>query len=85
MESANKSNDVLNNAGQVKILSNVLKTNVSACLSVGPGFISQISAIYMDLLTLYRAVGVIVSQSVSEQGKKTHTGLILIFSVERLI
>jgi exportin-1 len=69
MENAKQSSEILNNAGQIKLLSNVLKTNVSACLSVGPGFISQISAIYMDLLTLYRAIGVIVLQSVSEQGK----------------
>jgi exportin-1 len=69
MESAKQSTDILNNAGQIKVLSNVLKTNVSACLSVGPGYISQLSQIYMDLLTLYRAVGVIVSQHVTEQGK----------------
>lgn len=69
MESARQSNEVLNNASQVKVLSNVLKTNVSACLSVGPGFISQLSQIYIDLLTLYRTVGVIVSQNVAEQGK----------------
>lgn len=69
MDSAKQSNEILNNAGQIKVLSNVLKTNVSACLSVGPGYISQLSQIYMDLLTLYRAVGVIVSQNVTEQGK----------------
>jgi exportin-1 len=41
---------------------------VSACTSIGPGFISQLGRIYSDLLTLYRAVGVIVSQSVTDQG-----------------
>jgi exportin-1 len=69
MESAKQNTEVLNNASQIKVLSNVLKTNVSACLSVGPGFISQLGQIYMDLLTLYRAVGVIVSQNVAQQGK----------------
>ncbi|KAI9273988.1 nuclear export factor CRM1 [Helicostylum pulchrum] len=63
-----QSDQALNNAGQIKVLSNVLKTNVSACLSIGPGFISQLSQIYMDLLTLYRSVGVAVSQNVVEQG-----------------
>lgn len=69
MDSCKQSTDVLNNASQVKVLSHVLKTNVSACTSIGPGFISQLGRIYSDLLTLYRAVGVIVSQSVTEQGK----------------
>lgn len=69
MDSAKQSTDILNNAGQIKVLSNVLRTNISACLSVGPGYISQLKEIYMDLLTLYRAIGVIVSQNVSEQGK----------------
>lgn len=70
MENAKHSNEVLNNPSQVKILSNVLKTNVSACTSVGPGFITQLSLIYMDLLTLYSAVGSSVNQSIKEQGIK---------------
>lgn len=69
MERVKQSNAVLNNPNQIKVLSNVLKTNVSACLSVGPGFIRQLSQIYMDLLTLYRTIGAIVSQNVAEQGK----------------
>lgn len=69
IESTKQSNEVLNNAGQIKVLSNVLKTNISACFSIGPGFISQLGQIYMDLLNLYRSVGVIVSQNIAEQGK----------------
>lgn len=68
MESARQNSQELNNPNQIKVLSNVLKTNVSACLSVGPGFIHQLSRIYMDLLTLYRTIGAIVSQNVTEQG-----------------
>jgi len=68
MDSWKQSADVLNSASQVKVLSHVLKTNVSACTSIGPGFISQLGRIYSDLLTLYRAVGVIVSQLITEQG-----------------
>jgi exportin-1 len=74
VEEAKQNSEALNNTLQIKLLSHVLKINVSACLSVGSGFISQISAIYMDLLTLYRVIGVIVSQSVSEQGKRFITG-----------
>ncbi|ORY97570.1 nuclear export factor CRM1 [Syncephalastrum racemosum] len=60
--------DVLNNANQIKILINVLKTNVSGCTSVGAGFIFQISKIYMDLLSLYGIAGKLITQSVTEQG-----------------
>lgn len=65
------SNDtnILHDAQQVKVLSNVLKTNISVCSSVGPGFINQLNVIYVDLLTLYRAVGTIINQLVVEQGK----------------
>lgn len=77
MDSAKQNTDIFNNAGQIKVLSNVLRTNISACSSVGPGYISQLSQIYMDLLTLYRAIGVIVSQNVSEQGKAQYKQNIL--------
>lgn len=77
MDSAKQNTDIFNNAGQIKVLSNVLRTNISACSSVGPGYISQLSQIYMDLLTLYRAIGVIVSQNVSEQGKMHYLYYIL--------
>ncbi|KAI8636928.1 nuclear export factor CRM1 [Parasitella parasitica] len=60
--------DVLNNAGQVKVLSHVLKTNVSVCVAIGPGFVSQLGKIYSDLLALYRAAGVIVSDLEIDQG-----------------
>ncbi|KAG1054076.1 hypothetical protein G6F43_003887 [Rhizopus delemar] len=65
------SNDtsILHDDQRVKVLSNVLKTNISVCSSVGPGFINQLNLIYVDLLTLYRAVGTIINQLVVEQGQ----------------
>lgn len=60
--------DVLNNAQEIKVLSNVLKTNVAACTSVGPAFIIQLAKIYQDLLALYGIVGRLVTQNVAEQG-----------------
>lgn len=69
MEQVKKDVTVLDNANEVKILGNVIKTNVSACISVGPGYIFQLQNIYMDLLSLYGVVGNLVSQAVASQGK----------------
>ncbi|KAI9320987.1 nuclear export factor CRM1 [Dichotomocladium elegans] len=60
---------VLDSPTEVKVLGNVIKTNVAACISVGPGYIFQLSNIYMDLLSLYGVVGNLVSQSVAQQGE----------------
>ncbi|KAJ8653051.1 hypothetical protein O0I10_011271 [Lichtheimia ornata] len=69
MEQVKKDVSVLDNANEVKILGNVIKTNVSACISVGPGYIFQLQNIYMDLLSLYGVVGNLVSQAVASQGE----------------
>lgn len=65
------SNDtsILHDDQHAKVLSNILKTNISVCSSIGPGFINQLNLIYVDLLTLYRAVGTIINQLVVDQGK----------------
>lgn len=68
MAQAMQSMDVLNNPENIKILGNILKTNVAACSSVGAPFITQIGRIYMDLLGLYKAVSTLVSESVATQG-----------------
>jgi exportin-1 len=59
---------VLADPTNIKILSNVLKTNVSACSSVGTFFLPQIARIYLDLLGLYTAVSGIISATTAEQG-----------------
>lgn len=69
MEQAKQNVDVLNNPNEIKILVNVLKTNVAACNSVGPAYIIQLSKIYIDLLSLYDIVGKLVSQNVVQGGK----------------
>ncbi|KAI8098786.1 nuclear export factor CRM1 [Halteromyces radiatus] len=68
MEQAKQNVDVLNNPNDIKVLQNVLKTNVSACSSVGSAFIVQLSKLYNDLLALYGIVGNMVSQQVASQG-----------------
>ncbi|KAG0245961.1 CRM1 C terminal-domain-containing protein [Mortierella sp. GBAus27b] len=58
----------LDNTESLKILGSVLKTNVSACSSIGPGFLSQLGRIYMDLLAVYKAISQLISESVVNQG-----------------
>lgn len=68
MQQAASSMDVLGNPDNIKILSNVLKTNVAACTSIGPFFTPQIGRNYVDMLGLYRAVSGIINESIAAQG-----------------
>ncbi|TFY68891.1 hypothetical protein EVG20_g3368 [Dentipellis fragilis] len=69
MAQATGSMDVLNNPDNLRILSNVLKTNVAACTSIGSFFQPQINLIYMDMLGLYRATSQIISTTVAKEGE----------------
>lgn len=68
MAQAAQSMDVLSSTDNIKILSNVLKTNVSACTSIGSFFLPQLGRIFMDMLGLYKAVSGIISETVSREG-----------------
>lgn len=68
MQQAASSMDVLGNTENIKILSNVLKTNVAACSSIGPFFTPQLGRNYVDMLGLYRAVSGIINESIAQQG-----------------
>lgn len=68
MAQAGANVDVLFSPDNIKILSNVLKTNVSACSSIGTFFLPQIGRIYRDLLGLYTAVSGIISATTAQQG-----------------
>ena len=65
---AAQNGQVLKNTETLKSLSNILRSNIHACESIGPVFAGQISRIYMDMLSLYRAVSGIISDSVASQG-----------------
>ena len=69
MAQAAQNMDVLSNPDNIKILSNVLKTNVSACTSIGPFYLPQIGRIFMDMLGLYKAVSSIISETVMRDGE----------------
>lgn len=68
MQQAQEGVDVLGNSENVKILANVLKTNVAACTSIGHFFIPQLGRIWLDMLGLYGAVSALISNQVAEQG-----------------
>jgi len=69
MSQAASNVDVLANPENVKIMSNILKTNVSACTSIGSFFLPQLGRIWLDMLGLYKAVSGIISEQVASQGK----------------
>ncbi|KAI6166977.1 CRM1 C terminal-domain-containing protein [Pisolithus thermaeus] len=68
MAQAAQNMDVLSNLDNMKILSNVLKTNVSACTSIGSFYLPQIGRIFLDMLGLYKAVSGIISETVAREG-----------------
>jgi exportin-1 len=69
MQQAASNVDVLGNTDNVKIMSNILKTNVSACTSIGSFFLPQLGRIWLDMLGLYKAVSGIISEQVASQGE----------------
>ncbi|ORY64411.1 CRM1 C terminal-domain-containing protein [Pseudomassariella vexata] len=59
---------VLQDSETIKIIGNIMKTNVSACSSIGPYFGPQIGRIYLDMLQMYRATSELISQAVTQDG-----------------
>jgi exportin-1 len=60
--------DVLSNSDNIKFLSNVLKTNVSACTSIGSFYLPQLGRVFLDMLGLYKTVSEIISETVAKDG-----------------
>jgi exportin-1 len=81
MAQAAQSMDVLGNTDNIKILSNVLKTNVSACTSIGSFYLPQIGRIFLDMLGLYKAVSGIISETVAREGLLTLATISLILCI----
>ncbi|KAJ3178263.1 Karyopherin transporter [Gaertneriomyces sp. JEL0708] len=59
---------LLNDPNTVKLLANILKTNISACTSIGPGFYCQISRMFSDMLALYSVVSANIAECIAVQG-----------------
>jgi exportin-1 len=53
----------------IKIVGNIMKTNVAACGSIGSYFYPQIGRIYFDMLTMYRASSQLIDEAVQRDGK----------------
>ena len=83
MSQAAQNMDVLSSPDNIKILSNVLKTNVSACTSIGAFYLPQIGRIFLDMLGLYKAVSGIISQTVAENGTRLYSFDIIVTLTSR--
>ncbi|PHH83820.1 hypothetical protein CDD82_9 [Ophiocordyceps australis] len=60
---------ILQDDDTIKIIGNIMKTNVSACISIGPYFYPQIGRIYHDMLEMYRATSTLISEAVARDGE----------------
>ncbi|KAI1117403.1 CRM1 C terminal-domain-containing protein [Nemania sp. NC0429] len=65
---ATQNPQILQDAEPIKIIGNIMKTNVSACSSIGPYFGPQIGRIYLDMLQMYRATSQLISEAVARDG-----------------
>ena len=55
---------------------NILKTNVSACRSIGHPFVVQLGRIYLDMVNVYKVLSENISSAVAQHGMV----LILLFN-----
>ncbi len=65
---ASQNPELLSDTNTIKIIANVMKTNVAVCTTVGHSFYSQLSSIFIDMLSLYAAVSKMISDSVERDG-----------------
>ncbi|EON68851.1 exportin-1 [Coniosporium apollinis CBS 100218] len=68
IQSANQDPSILQDGETIKVIGNIMKTNVAACSSVGSYFYPQIGRIYMDMLTMYRASSSLIDEAVQRDG-----------------
>jgi exportin-1 len=68
IQSAHQDPSILQNAETIKIVGNIMKTNVAACSSIGSYFYPQIGRIYLDMLTMYRASSQLIDEAVQRDG-----------------
>ncbi|KAF2100803.1 hypothetical protein NA57DRAFT_74400 [Rhizodiscina lignyota] len=68
IQTAHNDPNILEDAEAIKIIGNIMKTNVAACNSIGSYFYPQIGRIYLDMLTMYRASSTLIDQAVVREG-----------------
>ncbi|PYI33784.1 nuclear transport receptor [Aspergillus indologenus CBS 114.80] len=60
---------ILEDGDTIKIVGNIMKTNVAACSSIGTYFYSQLGRIYHDMLNMYRASSQLINNAVAQDGE----------------
>ncbi|KAF1955592.1 hypothetical protein CC80DRAFT_87578 [Byssothecium circinans] len=65
---ANQDPTCLQETEVIKVVGNIMKTNVAACSSIGSYFYPQIGRIYFDMLTMYRASSQLIDEAVQREG-----------------
>lgn len=65
---ANTSPEILQDPETIKVIGNIMKTNVAACSSIGSYFYPQIGRIYLDMLTMYHAASSLINEAVQRDG-----------------
>lgn len=68
IQQANADPTSLQDGETIKVVGNIMKTNVAACSSIGSYFYPQIGRIYHDMLSMYRATSQMISDSVIREG-----------------
>ncbi|ETI20238.1 hypothetical protein G647_08272 [Cladophialophora carrionii CBS 160.54] len=68
IQQANSNPAILHDPEIIKVVGNIMKTNVAACSSIGSYFYSQIGRIYHDMLNMYRASSQLISDAVASGG-----------------
>lgn len=69
IEQANQDSSILQDGETIKVIGNIMKTNVAACSSIGSYFYPQIGRIYHDMLNMYKACSQMISESVVRDGE----------------
>lgn len=72
---ANLDPSSLQDGETIKVVGNIMKTNVAACSSIGSYFYPQIGRIYHDMLSMYRATSQMISDAVTREGIPPHPRL----------
>lgn len=65
---ANQDPSILEDPNTIKVVGNIMKTNVAACSSIGTFFHTQLGRIYQDMLNMYRASSQLISDAVARDG-----------------
>ncbi|KAF2720791.1 hypothetical protein K431DRAFT_225744 [Polychaeton citri CBS 116435] len=68
IQSAHANPNTLQDSETIKVIGNIMKTNVAACSSIGTYFYPQIGRIFSDMLTMYRAASQLIDEAVQKDG-----------------